>query len=126
MWALLVPRIDNLEKSGIFNERIHQLQTDGLTALNQADNAWKEKQYDHFFEAASRSWALASRVYDDIEKTQKDVLYGVLFYIALFVPFSFCLERLLFSYTNIYKRIVAFSAILILLITGGSGFEKHG
>jgi len=117
MWALLIPRIDNLEKSGIFNERIHQLQTDGLTALNRADNAWEEKQYDQFFEAASRSWALASRVYDDIEKTQKDVLYGVLFYIALFVPFSFCLERLLFSYSNIYKRIVAFSTILILLIT---------
>ncbi len=116
MWTLLVPRINNLKKSGIFNERIQQLQDDGLTALNQAQNAWENKRYDHFFEAASRSWALASRVYDDVEKTQKDVLYGVLFYIALFVPFSFCLERLLFSYTNIYKRIIAFSVILILLI----------
>jgi FtsX-like permease family/Peptidase family M28 len=116
MWTLLVPRIDNLEQSGIFNERIHQLQTDGLSALNQAQNAWQDKRYDQFFEAASRSWALASRVYEDIEKTQKDVLYGVLFYIALFVPFSFCLERLLFSYTNIYKRIVAFSGILVLLV----------
>jgi hypothetical protein len=117
MWTLLVPRIKNLEESGIFNERIQQLRTDGLTALDQAENAWQEKRYDLFFEAASRSWALASRVYDDIEKTQKDVLYGVLFYIALFVPFSFCLERLLFSYTNIYKRIAAFSVVLILLIT---------
>jgi len=117
MWTLLVPRINNLEESGIFNERIQQLQTDGLTALDQAENAWAEKRYDQFFEAASRSWALASRVYDDIEKTQKDVLYGVLFYIALFVPFSFCLERLLFSYTNIYKRLAAFSIILVLLIT---------
>ncbi len=117
MWTLLVPRINNLEESGIFNERIQQLQKDGLTALKQAESAWEELRYDQFFEAASRSWALASRVYDDIEKTQKDVLYGVLFYIALFVPFSFCLERLLFSYTNIYKRIVAFSGILIILIT---------
>jgi len=117
MWTLLVPRINNLEESGIFNERIQQLQKDGLTAFKQAESAWEDKRYGRFFEASSRSWALASRVYDDIEKTQKDVLYGVLFYIALFVPFSFCLERLLFSYTNIYKRITAFSAILILLIT---------
>ena len=117
MWTLLVPRINNLEESGIINERIQQLQKDGLTALKLAESAWKDKRYDRFFEASSRSWALASRVYDDIEKTQKDVLYGVLFYIALFVPFSFCLERLLFSYTNIYKRIAAFSVILILLIT---------
>ncbi len=117
MWSLLSPRIDNLEKSGIFNERIDTLQAAGLSALQQADNAWEALRYDRFYEAASKSWALASRVYADIEKTQKDVLYGVLFYIALFVPFSFCLERLLFSYANIYKRILAFCAILILLIT---------
>ena len=51
-----------------------------------------------------------------MEKTQRDVLYGVLFYIALFVPFAFCMERLLFGYANIYKRIAAFSAILMALI----------
>ena len=33
-----------------------------------------------------------------------------------FVPFAFCLERLLFSYSNIYKRIIAFASILVLLI----------
>ncbi len=77
---------------------------------------WRDKQYGQFYEATARSWALASRVYDDVERTQKDVLYGVLFYIALFVPFAFCLERLLFSYSNIYKRIIAFCAILLLLI----------
>ena len=76
----------------------------------------QNKEYDQYFEASARSWALASRVYDDVEKTQKDVLYGVLFYIALFVPFAFCMERLLFSYSNIYKRIIAFSGILLLLI----------
>ena len=117
MWSLLTPRIDNLEKSGIFNERIDILRSEGLSALQQAEKAWSTSHYDRFYEAASKSWALASRVYADIEKTQKDVLYGVLFYIALFVPFSFCLERLLFSYANIYKRIIAFCAILILLIT---------
>ena len=46
-------------------------------------------------EEATRSWALATRVYDHVERTQKDVLFGVLFYIALFVPFAFCLERVL-------------------------------
>ena len=51
-----------------------------------------------------------------MENTEKDVLFGVLFYIALFVPFAFCMERLLFSYTNIYKRIIAFCAILVVLI----------
>jgi len=116
MWALITPRIANLEKRGIFNLRIRDLQQEGVAALATAESALKNKQYDIFSEASAKSWALASRVYDDVDKTQKDVLYGVLFYIALFVPFAFCLERLLFSYSNIYKRIIAFSAILIVVI----------
>jgi hypothetical protein len=116
MWALLTPRIANLEARGIFNERIRRLEEEGLAALKTAEAALAAEAYDRFSEASARSWALATRVYDDVEKTQKDVLYGVLFYIALFVPFSFCLERLLFAYANIYRRIIAFSAILIALI----------
>ena len=116
MWTLLKPRIDNLESRGIYNERIRNLQDSGSGALNKAEASLKKKQYDQFFESAKRSWALASRVYDHVEKTQKDVLFGVLFYIALFVPFAFCMERLLFCYSNIYKRIVAFAAILSILI----------
>jgi len=116
MWLLLEPRISNLEKRGIFNDRIRKLQIEGLTALEAARLAFENKLYDQALEASARSWALATRVYDDIEKTQKDVLYGVLFYIALFVPFAFCMERLLFSFANIYKRIIAFAVILILLI----------
>ncbi len=116
MWNLLEPRISNLEKRGIFNERIRSLQEEGLEALRTAQSTYEDKLYDQASEASMRSWALASRVYDDVEKTQKDVLYGVLFYIALFVPFAFCMERLLFCYANIYKRIIAFIAILVLLI----------
>jgi hypothetical protein len=55
-------------------------------------------------------------VYEHVQKTQKDVLFGVLFYVALFVPFAFCMERFLFAYANIHKRILAFLAILLLLI----------
>jgi len=116
MWRLLTPRIANLEKRGIFNARIRNLQQEGQKSLDLARTSLGNMAYDQYFEASARSWALASRVYDDVEKTQKDVLYGVLFYIALFVPFAFCLERLLFSYSNIYKRIVAFCGILLLLI----------
>lgn len=116
MWTLLSPRIANLEARGIFNERIRRLQEQGLAELEAARRAFAERRYDRFAEAAARSWALAIRVYEDVEKTQRDVLYGVLFYIALFVPFAFCLERLLFAYANIYKRIIAFGAILVALI----------
>jgi cell division protein FtsX len=97
MWNLLQPRIANLALAGF--------------------------QYDRFMEESRTSWALASRIYNDVERTQKDVLFGVLFYIALFVPFSYCLERLLFAFVDIHKRIVAF--LLILGVVIGLIYSVH-
>jgi cell division protein FtsX len=116
MWTLLQPRITNLESHGISNERIRSLQREGIEALESAEQALDNLQYDRFMEESRTSWALASRIYNDVERTQKDVLFGVLFYIALFVPFSYCLERLLFSFVDIHKRIIAFLVILGLVI----------
>jgi cell division protein FtsX len=115
-WSLLTPRILNLESHGIFDDRINALKARGLTALAESSRQLEELNYTAFREAASESLALAARVYTQIEKTQKDVLFGVLFYIALFVPFAFCMERFLFGYANIYKRITAFTLILVALI----------
>jgi hypothetical protein len=123
MWYLLEPRILNLENHGIVDEKIRGLQKEGMGALNLAETSLETYEYGRFAEASARSWALAARVYDQVEKTQKDVLFGVLFYIALFVPFAFCMERLLFSYSNIYKRLIAFLTILILLI--GLIYQVH-
>ncbi len=116
MWMLLNPRIDNLEQKGIKNQKIRELRHEGNTALAQAQAFFDERMYDRFFSASQTALALAGRVYDHVEKTQKDVLYGVLFYILLFVPFAFCLERFLFAFTNIYRRIFSFLSILLVLI----------
>ncbi|HER63608.1 MAG TPA: peptide ABC transporter permease, partial [Desulfobacteraceae bacterium] len=116
MWALLGPRISNLEEHGIQNDRIQTLRLQGEQALQLAEKALKDQHYSLFFEESNKAWALASRVYDHVEKTQKDVLFGVLFYIALFVPFAFCLERLFFGFVSIYKRIAGFTVILLFLI----------
>ena len=116
MWALLSPRIRNLETHGIRDERIRELATLGTEALARADAALERLEYDAFARASARSWALATRVYGHVDDTQRDVLFGVLFYIALFVPFAFCAERLVVGARNIHKRIVAFLAILLALI----------
>ena len=116
MWALLAPRIANLETHGIYDQRIRTLAQAGNKALEQARSALDHRQYDRLVDTATQSLALAGRVYNQVEQVQKDVLFGVLFYIALFVPFSFCLERMVFSFRNIHKRIIAFLGILLALI----------
>lgn len=116
MWALLGPRVRNLETHGIVNERIQDLQANGNAALKAAAKAHEERRWGDFLEQARASWALATRVYQDVEQTQRDVLLGVLFYIALFVPFAYCAERVLFAFADIHKRIVGFLAILCATI----------
>jgi len=116
-WTLLGPRIDNLETHGIYDTRINDLKTSGLTALATSAENYKTFNYSVAREAGAEALALAAKVYVQIEKTQKDVLFGVLFYIALFVPFAFVMERFLFNFATIYKRIIGFSLILVLLIT---------
>ncbi len=116
-WTLLGPRIDNLERHGIYDTRINDLKTRGLAALATSTKGFADLKYSIARTTAEEALALAARVYVQIEKTQKDVLFGVLFYIALFVPFAFVMERFLFNFATIYKRIVGFSVILVLLIT---------
>lgn len=116
IWALLDPRINNLEKHGIVDPQVNSLQERGIKALNRSTEAMEAMDYGTFRESALQALALAGRVYVQVEETQKDVLFGVLFYVALFVPFAFCLERFLFNYANIYKRLVAFGVLLMLLI----------
>lgn len=116
MWALLGPRVQNLETHGIVNDRIRDLQGRGTAALAAAREAHAEQRWGDFLENSRSSWALALRVYRDVESTQRDVLLGVLFYIALFVPFAYCAERVLFAFADIHKRILGFLGILCAVI----------
>jgi hypothetical protein len=116
MWELLGPRVKNLENHGIVSERIRDLEARGRALYDQAVAAGKDKRYDAMIAAARSSWALAVRVYNDVEKTQRDVLLGVLFYIALFIPFAYCVERVVFNFADIHKRIAAFLAVLAAVI----------
>lgn len=116
MWHLVTPRLENLEEKGIVNKRLRALMDEGRAALDEAEAAKADKQWDVFMEKSRSSWAMATRVYNDVDKTQKDVLVGVLFYVALFAPFAYCMERLLFGYANIHKRILAFLGILVGII----------
>lgn len=115
-WTLLGPRIDNLERHGIYDTRINALKKRGLAALDTSTEGFADLNYSIARTSAEEALALAARVYVQIENTQKDVLFGVLFYIALFVPFAFVMERFLFNFATIYKRILGFSLILVLLI----------
>jgi hypothetical protein len=115
-WSLLDPA-DSQPRIARHFRRSHQFPAKTWTLGPGRQRAPpRGAQLHRFPRSGLESLALAARVYTQIEKTQKDVLFGVLFYIALFVPFAFCMERFLFGYASIYKRITAFCLILVALI----------
>lgn len=116
MWELLGPRVKNLEDHGIVSHRIRELEERGRSLYAKAVADAGARHYDAMVASARASWAMAVRVYNDVEKTQRDVLLGVLFYIALFIPFAYCVERVVFNFADIHKRIAAFLGILTAVI----------
>lgn len=112
MVNLVAPRVENLERHSIVNERIRRLLAQSQEHLRLALDAKAALLHSAADQHARTCLSLVARVYNDVERTQKDVLGGVLFYIALFVPFAYCLERLLFTHVSIHRRIASFMALL--------------
>ncbi len=112
MMRLVIPRVENLESHSIVNQRIRTLMESGQEHLRLALEAGDSLQHSAVDQHARTSLSVIARVYNDVVRTQQDVLAGVLFYIALFVPFAYCLERLLFAHVSIHKRIVSFLGLL--------------
>ena len=140
LWILDQQRIGLLKKFGINNGRDDTLhgsagceQGDGPDKYNcpkelisapnggsiqAAERALETFRYDTFYLEARRAFGLESRAYPDVEATAQDVLKGIIFYLALLLPFSFFVERLLFGYPDIRKQIAGASVVFLAIFVG--------
>jgi ABC-type antimicrobial peptide transport system permease subunit len=134
LWTLNQQRIRLLKGFGINNERVDQLHgeagcglndkgviecpTDSVTAPNGgslllAKTALESQKYDTFYREARRAFGLESRAYPDVEATSQDVLKGIIFYLALLLPFAYFMERMLFGFPDVRKQIVGTSLVFL-------------
>lgn len=109
-------RLTNLFKHGISNRYLQVINETSEQALAASRQSLANQVYDKFWQNTVAAWAQMNVVYSQIESTERDVLTGVMFFIALFVPFAYCMERYLFSFRDIYRQIVAFIVILLMTI----------
>lgn len=116
MVRLTTPRVDTLRRHSIVNQRIDELLATAKEELGSAVKAAAELRHEASAHHTGNSLAAIVRVYNDVEKTQRDVLGGVLFFIALFIPFAYCMERVLFAQVAIHKRLLSFSGLLLAII----------
>ncbi len=134
LWTLDQQRIRLLKGFGINNERVDKLHgeagcppgkkglfdcpTESVAKPNggsllRAQAALTALQYDTFYSEARRAFGLESRAYPDVEATSQDVLKGIIFYLALLLPFAYFMERMLFGFPDVRKQIVGTSLVFL-------------
>ena len=115
MWVVDDARLKQLARFGVENQRITQLHEEARANLIAAQGYLANKEYDRFIDASRRAWGLEARGYPDVKATADDTVKGVIFYFILLLPFSFFMERLVFGFSTINKRIFGFSLFFVLV-----------
>ena len=113
MWHLDEARIAALKSVGVSNVRLDEFHQEAGRLLDLAESARQSLQWDRFIKYARAAWGYESRAYPDATGTANDVVRGVLFYMVLVIPFAYALERLVFGFANVYKRIAMSFAIFL-------------
>lgn len=119
MWRLDDYRMKKLAVHGIVNQRVLDLHQMARESLDVATAALQERRYDVAMSSARHAWGYESRAYPDVQKTALDVVQGVLFYLAILLPFAFFGERLFVHARTIIMQIlgtvVVFVVVFVLL-----------
>ena len=109
-------RLGMLQENGIVSTHLQRLHEIAGGFLDQADDASAANNWAAFDRHARNAWAYESRVYPDLIATSNDVVKGVIFYLALVVPFAFFMERLLFAFADVRARITCVAAVFVVVL----------
>ncbi len=115
MWLLNEDRIHRFEQHGIGNPRVESFHREAREYLEEAEAALERNDYTAYRTASERGWALETSAYSELLGMANNMIRGVLFYLLLLIPFSYCLERLVVNAGTIRSRIIG-----ILVIFGVS------
>jgi hypothetical protein len=111
MWQLDQIRMEKLEGFRIVNDIVWNLHKTAKALLDEAQTALAKKDYELADAKARAAWGYEARTYPAVLSTMNDVVKGVLFYLALMLPFAFFTERLIFAFPNLRMQIVGFVGI---------------
>ncbi|MER3466507.1 MAG: hypothetical protein C4340_05135, partial [Armatimonadota bacterium] len=112
-------RLDLLDSHRVTSPTLRDLQAKAEAALASAQEAYGRQDYVTGEREARAAWGYALRLHPILLATARDAVYGLLVYLALLVPFSYLLERLLFGTRTLAMQIVAgasiFGTVFLLL-----------
>ncbi|MCC7491798.1 MAG: M28 family peptidase [Fimbriimonadaceae bacterium] len=115
MWRVDEFRMQRQRGFGISSLRLDDLHGKAKQYLDTASAALQARDWAAHLAAARTAWAFEARAYPDVRGTESDTIKGVLFYLALLLPFAFFAERLLFAAPRIQDQILKTIAIFVVV-----------
>ena len=115
MWWLDENRSRLYKRFGISSDRLDKLHQFANEYLARAETELLQNDYQQALKLARAAWGYESRAYPDVKQTGNDVVNGVMFYLALLMPFAYFMERLIFGFPNIHKQILGSFGIFLLV-----------
>ncbi len=113
MWNIDEYRINRLLANNIVNQGVVKLHADAKKDIDKAEAALASKNYETFDSYSRSAWGYESRAYPNVTKTQQDVVNGVIFYLALMIPFAYFGERLLFGFSDLKRQLLGVFGIFL-------------
>jgi len=115
MWTLDDYRLHKLKETGVRNERASYLHRVAGEAIKDAEKALEQRNYAAFLSSARKAWAYEARAYPNVRGTSDDVIKGLIFYLAVLLPFAVFGERLLFAFSDIRKRLLGIAGLFFFI-----------
>jgi len=114
MYWLNFIRQRSLEDKGISSSLLASFRDSARAEIEAATRARQQKRYSDQVAHARRAMGYLARAYPDVMGTANDVVKGIVFYLFLLLPFSFFVERLLFGFPDVNRRIMGFFGIFVV------------
>lgn len=113
MWRWDDANAEKLRKYRIINQQLDMLHDRAGMYLNEAEAAAKKKDHAKAYALAREAHGYEARAYPEVQATARDVVKGVMFYLALLLPFAFFCERLFVSKAALKDQLVWVFGIFI-------------
>jgi hypothetical protein len=113
MWRWDEYNVAKLRRYRIINQALDDLHGRASQLLDQADQALSQKDYARLDAYSRAAWGYEARAYPEVQSTAHDVVKGLMFYLALLLPFAFFTERLLIASPSLKNQLLWFFGIFI-------------
>lgn len=119
MWRLDDFRMRRLAKYRILDmdsdEGISGLHKRAAESIAAAKKDIEAKDWERFDSDSRAAWGFESRAYPDVQQMATDVVQGVLFYLALLLPFAYFMERLVFGFYDLKRQLAVAGGIFLAI-----------